>query len=57
MLQNNPIWNQKNLKFLKSLNDTDFIMTNMFWIGVHPRLDYEMMDYMVEKITEFIKFE
>ena len=35
-------------KVFKSLNDTDFIMTNMFWIGVHPRLDYEMMDYMVE---------
>ena len=32
-------------------------MNNMFWIGVHPKLNELMMDYMAEKIIEFIKFE
>ena len=47
----------ENFKVFKNLDDTDFIMNNMFWIGVHPKLNKVMMDYMAEKIIEFIKFE
>ena len=52
-----PYMQSENFKVFKNLDDTDFIMNNMFWIGVHPKLNNLMMDYMAEKIIEFIKFE
>ena len=52
-----PYMQSENFKVFKNLKDTDFIMNNMFWIGVHPKLNELMMDYMAEKIIEFIKFE
>ncbi len=52
-----PYMKSENFKVFKNLDDTDFIMNNMFWIGVHPKLNNLMMDYMAEKIIEFIKFE
>ena len=52
-----PYMQSENFKVFKNLDDTDFIMNNMFWIGVHPKLNKVMMDYMAEKIIEFIKFE
>ena len=52
-----PYMQSENFRVFKNLKDTDFIMNNMFWIGVHPKLNELMMDYMAEKIIEFIKFE
>lgn len=37
-----------------SLDNTDRIMNNSFWIGVYPGMTKEKMDYMVSKIKEFI---
>ena len=52
-----PYMQSENFRVFKDLKDTDFIMNNMFWIGVHPKLNKLMMDYMAEKIIEFIRFE
>ena len=38
-----------------SLENTDRIMTNVFWIGVYPGMSKEMLDYMVEKISDICK--
>ncbi|MBI0584493.1 MAG: lipopolysaccharide biosynthesis protein RfbH [Methanomassiliicoccus sp.] len=35
------------------LANTDQIMYDSFWVGVHPGLDDEMLDYMVAKIKTF----
>ena len=37
-----------------SLDNTDRIMNNSFWIGVYPGMTKDKMDYMVSKIKEFI---
>lgn len=37
-----------------TLENTDSIMNNTFWIGVYPGLDKEMIDYMIMHIEEFI---
>ena len=37
-----------------SLDNTDRIMNNSFWIGVYPGMTNDKMDYMVSKIKEFI---
>ena len=38
-----------------SLETTDFIMNNTFWIGVYPGMTDEMIDYMAEVIVEATK--
>jgi CDP-6-deoxy-D-xylo-4-hexulose-3-dehydrase len=31
-----------------TLENTDFVMNNLFWIGVYPGITSEMLDYVVE---------
>ena len=38
-----------------SLEVTDFIMNNTFWIGVYPGMTDEMIDYMAKVIIEAVK--
>lgn len=38
-----------------SLEKTDFIMNNSFWIGVYPGMTDEMTDYMAKTILEALK--
>ncbi len=47
----------KNIKYkvFGSLENTDSVMNNLFWIGVYPGLTNEMLVYMVKIIKEFIK--
>ena len=35
------------------LKNTDFVMTNTFWIGVYPGMTAEMNAWMIECITKF----
>ena len=37
------------------LENTDFIMSNSFWVGVYPGMTDEMVDYMAEKLLEAVK--
>lgn len=37
------------------LVNTDFVMTNAFWIGVYPGMTEEMIQFMASKIREFVK--
>lgn len=36
------------------LDDADYLMNNSFWIGCHPSLTKQMMDYMIEVLHEVI---
>ena len=46
----------KNIKFRKAveLKNTDIVMNQSFWIGVHPGLTEEMLEYVSEKIISFV---
>jgi CDP-6-deoxy-D-xylo-4-hexulose-3-dehydrase len=37
-----------------NLTNTDTIMNHSFWVGVHPSLTKEMLDYIVHSIQEFV---
>ncbi|GBQ85695.1 DegT/DnrJ/EryC1/StrS aminotransferase [Gluconacetobacter johannae DSM 13595] len=37
------------------LHMSDFVMNNVFWIGVHPALTDPMIDFMAETITDFCR--
>jgi len=47
----------KNIKYrlAGNLKNTDFIMNNLFWIGVYPGINQAQLDYMIDKIAEFVK--
>ena len=36
------------------LRNTDFIMNNTIWIGVYPGMTNEMLDFMIEKVREYV---
>lgn len=40
-----------------SLESTDFIINNSFWIGVYPGMTDEMIDYMAQTVIEALKNE
>lgn len=47
----------KNIKYkvAGNLKNTDFIMKNTFWVGVYPGLNEDMLKYIIDKISNFIK--
>ena len=45
----------KGYRVVGSLDNTDRIMRDTFWIGVYPGMTAAQIDYMVEKIREAIK--
>lgn len=36
-----------------TLQNTDFVMNNTFWIGVYPGMTKNMLDFMIQTIKEF----
>lgn len=36
------------------LRNSDFVMNNVFWVGVYPGLTRPMLDFVVERIAEFV---
>jgi CDP-6-deoxy-D-xylo-4-hexulose-3-dehydrase len=46
----------KNVEYrvVGSLDNTDHLMNNTFWLGIHPALDFEMLDFICLKIEEFL---
>ena len=44
----------KDYRIVWDLNNTDFIVSNTFWIWTFPWLTNEMLDFVVLKIKEFV---
>jgi len=40
---------------LGDLKNSDFVMTQVFWIGVYPGLSREMLDYVIDIMKLFVK--
>ncbi len=43
-----PAYADVNYRQIGDLPNSDFVMTNVFWVGVYPGLTEEMIDYMIE---------
>lgn len=50
-----PAYKSKNHKIISDLKNTDFVMSNSFWIGVYPGINLKMREYVVEKFEDFIQ--
>lgn len=53
-LTRQPAYDGWEYRVVGEMPNTDYVMNNVFWIGVFPGLTQEMLDYMVETVTEFV---
>ena len=49
-----PAYHNINYRVADNLKNTDFIMNNLFWIGVYPGITEEKMNYMIKVLKEFL---
>jgi CDP-6-deoxy-D-xylo-4-hexulose-3-dehydrase len=42
-------------RVIGNLENTDKVMNDTFWVGVYPGMKPQMLEYIVEKIKEFVK--
>lgn len=54
-LTKQPAYKNANYRIHGDLKNTDKIMNHLFWLGVHPALDKEKMDYMLEQLEKIAK--
>ena len=54
-LMKQPAYSGLPRRVVGALTNADTITANTFWIGVHPGLDDERIDFMIECIHEFVK--
>jgi len=52
-LTKQPYMKNINFKVHKSLNNTDFVMENTFWIGLYPGLSIKHLEYIIFVIKKF----
>lgn len=50
-----PYFLNKVFRINESLENTDLVMNNSFWVGVYPGLEFEHLDYIANSIIEYIK--
>jgi CDP-6-deoxy-D-xylo-4-hexulose-3-dehydrase len=48
-----PVYQDSEYRVLGELPNTEFVMNNVFWIGVYPGLTTEMLNYVAETILSF----
>lgn len=54
-LTRQPAYLGKKHRISGILTNTDFVMNQVFWVGVYPGLSQEMLDYIVDSIDSFLR--
>lgn len=54
-LTKQPAYADIKYRIVENLNNTDYVMNNLFWIGVYPGLKRAQLNFMISKIKEFVK--
>jgi CDP-6-deoxy-D-xylo-4-hexulose-3-dehydrase len=49
-----PAYNDVEFRVVGNLTNTNVVMTRSFWVGVYPGLTTQMLDYVIESITDFM---
>ena len=49
-----PAYKDIDFKVVGELENTDIIMNRSFWVGVYPGLTKQMLDYVIESISDYM---
>jgi CDP-6-deoxy-D-xylo-4-hexulose-3-dehydrase len=49
-----PAYKDIDFRVVGDLTNTDVVMNRSFWVGVYPGLTTQMLDYVIESITDFM---
>ncbi len=49
-----PAYEGCEYRAIGNLPNTDFVMNNVFWLGVYPGLTQPMLDFVADRIITFI---
>ena len=52
-LTRQPAYKEVEYRVIGDLKNTDFVMRNVFWIGLYPGLTEQMLDYVIDTISHF----
>jgi len=52
-----PAYQDINYRIFGSLENTDIVMSNLFWVGVYPGITKEKLIYVIETFNKFIEKE
>lgn len=53
-LTKQPAYEGTKYRVLDTLDNTDIVMNDLFWIGVYPGMDCHMVDYILSKFGTFL---
>ena len=56
-LTKQPAYLEKKFRISGEINNTDFIMNNTFWVGIHPSLEEEHLSYISKILKESLNFK
>lgn len=46
---------RRDIRVSGSMKNSDMVMNDGFWVGVYPGLSHQMIDYVIDIITDFIR--
>ena len=49
-----PAYKDIEFRVVGDLTNTDIVMTRSFWVGVYPGLTKQMLDYVIESISDYM---
>lgn len=49
-----PAYENIKMKLIGDLENSNYVMKNTFWVGIHPRLSEEHLEYIAQKITQVL---
>jgi len=54
-LTRQPAYQDVKFRVIGDLKNTDYVMNNVFWIGLYPGLTEEMIEYTIETVNAFVR--
>ena len=49
-----PAYKDIDFRIVGELRNSDIVMTRSFWVGVYPGLTKQMLDYVIESISDYM---
>jgi len=54
-LTRQPAYQHIKYRIFNKLENTDYVMNNLFWIGVYPGITKEKIEYIIKSFNDFLK--